>query len=163
MIIWQSRSRSSQCQGHFEVMVTLESNCKCFGFYPEAGGGLSTECILFRNLFSTSIVSLVFINIPNSNDILYLFIVFDLKNFFVVNTAATEGCVAIRRYSDDAATFNLYAKNCTDNFLPICVEHSGMWKIFSRSVHLSRIRSHHEILLLQNSVFWKYFFSRLTN
>ena len=46
ILIRLSRSRPSQGQCHFEVKVIPESNCKCLDFYPEAGDGPSTECIL---------------------------------------------------------------------------------------------------------------------
>ena len=31
---------------HVKVKVIPESNCKCLDFYPEAGGGPSTKCIV---------------------------------------------------------------------------------------------------------------------
>ena len=40
------KTLSHQDQGYFEVKVILESNCKCLDYYPEAGGGPSTEYFL---------------------------------------------------------------------------------------------------------------------
>ena len=51
MNLWYSQGHlgqghPSQGQGHFNVKVIPELNCKCLDFYHEVGGWLSTECIL---------------------------------------------------------------------------------------------------------------------
>ena len=46
VLILSPKSRSSQGQGHLEVKVIPESNCKCLDFYPKASGAASTERIL---------------------------------------------------------------------------------------------------------------------